>query len=136
VYFHSPVDQTVALGAPVTVPAFSTMATTPSLRLRAAFDGQQDYDRMTGISYQQGQNTLVSVGMTAAYAALGHAGYALIVPDLSAVSGFDARWALRAGDPVSWTATRTGGTLGLGFNAVPTIGATARTGIAFDTFTP
>jgi hypothetical protein len=37
---------------------------------------------------------------------------------------------------VIWIATRTGGTLGLGQNAVPTVGATVRTGIIFDGFTP
>jgi hypothetical protein len=135
VYFHSPVDQTVTLGAPVRMPDLSTVATTPSLRLRARFTMQSDYSRMTSINYQQGQNTLVAVSMTQAYAALG-AGYDLIVPELTAVSGFDAQWALHAGTPVSWIATRTGGTLGLGFDAVPTAGATVRTGSVFDTFTP
>lgn len=136
VYFHSPVDQTLTLGAPVAAPALSTVATTPSLRLRARFDNQQDYDRITSISYQQGQNRLVSVGMTAAYAALGLAGYDLTVPDLSAVAGFDTRWPLRADAPVFWIASRMGGTLGLGFNAVPTNGATVRTGITFDSLVP
>jgi hypothetical protein len=136
VYFHSPVDQTLTLGAPATVPAFSTVGTTPSLRLRARFDIQQDYDRITSINYQQGQTTLVSVGMTAAYSARAGTGYDLIVPDLSAVSGFDTRWALRAGEPVFWIATRTGGTLGLGVSPVATNGATSRTAITFDQFTP
>jgi hypothetical protein len=74
--------------------------------------------------------------MTAARAALDATGYDLVVPDLSRVAGFDARWALRAGEPVSWTATRTGGTVAPGFNVVTTNGATTRTGIAFDSFTP
>ena len=136
VYFHSAVDQTLTLGAPAMVPAFSTVGTTPSLRLRATFATQQDYDRLTSITYQQGQTTLVSVGMTAAYAARAGAGYDLIVPDLSGVSGFDGRWALRAGEPVFWIEARTGGTLGLGVSPVPTNGATSRTAIAFDQFTP
>jgi hypothetical protein len=136
VYFHSAVDQTLTLGAPAMVPAFSTVGTTPSLRLRATFATQQDYDRLTSITYQQGQTTLVSVGMTAAYAGRAGAAYDLIVPDLSGVSGFDGRWALRAGEPVFWIEARTGGTLGLGVSPVPTNGATRRTAIAFDQFTP
>ena len=136
VYFHAPVDQTLTLGAPATVPALSTIAATPSLRLRAKFDIQLDYDRLTNITYQQGQNTVVTVGMTAAYAALGSTGYDLMMPDLSSAPGFDAHWSLRAGDQVFWSATRTGGTLGLGQNAVPVVGATVRTAIIFDGFTP
>jgi hypothetical protein len=136
VYFRAPVDQTLTLGAPATVPALSTIATTPSLRLRARFDTQQDYDRLTEITYQQGLSTIVTISMTAAYAALGNSGYDLIVPDLSNAAGFDARWALRAGVPVSWSAARMGGTLGLGQNAVPVVGSTVRTSIVSNEFTP
>jgi hypothetical protein len=136
VYFRAPVDQTLSLGAPATMPALSTIAATPSLRLRAKFDIQPDYDRLTGITYQQGQSPVVTVSMTAAYAALSNSGYDLIVPDLSTAPGFDARWALRAGEPVSWSAARTGGTLGLGQNAVPRAGATVRLGIIFGEYTP
>ena len=135
-YFRTPVDQTLTLGAPATMPALSTIAATPSLRLRAKFDIQPDYDRLTGITYQQGQSPVVTVSMTAAYAALGNSGYDLIVPDLSSAPGFDARWALRAGEQVFWSVGRTGGTLGLGQNAVPTAGATVRLGIIFGEFTP
>jgi hypothetical protein len=136
VYFRVPVDQTLTLGAPATMPALSTIAATPSLRLRAKFAIQPDYDRLTGITYQQGQNTILTVSMTAAYAALDNVGYDLVVPDLTNAPGFDSRWALHAGERVFWIATRTGGTLGLGQNAVPTVGATVRTGIIFDGFTP
>ena len=136
VYFRAPIDQTLTLGAPATMPALSTIAATPSLRLRAKFDIQSDYDRLTSITYQQGQNTVVTVAMTASYAALGDFGYDLVVPDLTNAPGFDARWALHAGEQAFWIATRTGGTLGLGQNAVPTAGATVRTGIVFGLFTP
>jgi hypothetical protein len=118
------------------MPALSTIAATPSLRLRAKFDVQPDYDRLTGITYQQGQSPVVTVSMTAAYAALGDSGYDLIVPDFSSAPGFDARWALRAGEQLFWSVGRTGGTLGLGQNAVPTVGATVRLGIIFGEFTP
>jgi len=118
------------------MPVLSTMAVTPSLRLRARFDIQPDYDRLTSITYQQGQNTVVTVSITAAYAALGNVGYELIVPDLSSARGFDPRWALRAGEQVFWSAARVGGTLGVGQNAVPSAGATVRTTVVFDSFTP
>jgi hypothetical protein len=55
-------------------------------------------------------------------------GYDLVVPDLSGVAGFDPRWGLHANQPVFWSATRIGGSLGLGVNAQPFPGATSRTG--------
>ena len=73
--------------------------------------------------------------MTATYASLA-TGYGLVVPDLSGVAGFDARWALRPGVQISWTATRSGGTFALDPNAVPTVGSTIRTGIAFGLLDP
>ena len=132
-YFRSPLEQTLTLGPPITQPTFSTVAATPTLRLRAQFVAQTAYDQLTSVSFQQGQTTVVSVGMTASYVALTGAGYALVIPDLSAVAGFDQTRALRAGVGVSWTAVRTGGTLGLGNNAVPTDGATTRNAIVSGT---
>jgi len=136
VYFRSPVDQTLTLGAPVVEPILTTVAATPVLRLRARFAPQDEYDRLTLISFQQGPNTVVTVGMTAAYAGLNSTGYDLILPDLSSAAGFDSRWALQPAEPVFWVVNRIGGTLGLGLSAVQTDGATVRTGIAFGNFAP
>ena len=135
IYFRAPNDQTLTFGAPATVPSFRTIATTPSLRVGAAFDAQADYDRLTSIMYQQNQ-TIVSVGMTSAYASVAPAGYDLIVPDLSQVAGFDSHWALRPNDAVFWTSARIGGSLGLGVNAQPVPGATSRSAVRFGTFSP
>lgn len=132
-YFRSPVEQTITLGDVITTPTFSTVATTPALRLRAHFAGQSDYDRQTTIAFQQGETTVFAVSMTASYAAIAGAGYDLVVPDLSQVPGFDPTWALRAGVSVSWTANRIGGTLGLGLDAVPTEGTISRNAVAFGT---
>jgi len=75
--------------------------------------------------------------MTATYARLTSGGYDLTIPDLSAASGFDAAWALRPGVNVLWNVSRTGGTLGLGLNAVPTNGATERNAVSlFTLMTP
>jgi hypothetical protein len=126
VYFRSPADRTLTFGAVPVAPVLTVVASTPTLRLRAFFAAQADYDRFAAINFQQGQNTLVSVSMTRAYSELAAAGYDLVVPELSAVQGFDARWALREGSTVLWTSSRIGGTLGLGPNAVPVDGATMR----------
>lgn len=132
-YFRAPVNQTLMMGAPLIPPTVSTIATTPTVRLRAVFVAQADYDRNTLITYQQGNNTLVTVGMTGTYAGLTGHGYDLSIPDLSAVSGFQSAWALHTGTGLLWNVSRTGGTLGLGLNAVPANGATVRNAVSFFT---
>jgi hypothetical protein len=136
VYFRAPVDRTVSLGAPLIPPTISTVATSPSLRVRAQFVPQSDYDQSTSIFLEQAAGSaLVSLSMTAAYASVAN-GFDLVVPDLSAVAGFDPAWALRSGGTLIWAATRVGGTLALGRDAVPSDGTTQRRAFLQDTFTP
>jgi hypothetical protein len=135
-YFRAPVDQTITLGAPISAPDLSVVSTAPALRLRARFPMQSDYDRQTAISFQQGDNTIVGVAMTATYAALHATGYDLSIPDLSPIPGFDTAWALRPSTPVFYVMYRIGGTLGLGANAVPTDGATSRMALTFGDYQP
>ena len=125
-YFRTPTDRTLTLGAPLVLPTFSTVASAPALRLRAHFVPQSEYDRSAVVSYQQGTTTFVAISMTAAYAALTETGYDLVVPDLSGTAGFDPAWTLHTGETVLWSAVRIGGTLGLGRDAVPSDGATRR----------
>lgn len=132
-YFRSPSDQTLTLPTPLVRPTIDTVAMTPFLRLRARFVPQGDYDRAASMTYQQGTTTIVSLSMTAAYAALTVGGYELVVPDLSGTSEFDPAWALHPGGRLLWTAGRIGGTLGLGVGALSSDGATQRTGFATDT---
>jgi hypothetical protein len=126
VHFRTPADRTLAFGAVPDEPQLSVVSGAPTLRPRARFGPQLDYDRITGIAFQQGEATLVAVSMTAAYAGLAGSGYDLIVPELTGVEGFDPRWALQPGTSLLWTSSRIGGTLGLGLNAVPFDGATQR----------
>ena len=134
-YFRSPIDRTLILGAPVAPPAITAVSTSPSLRVRARFEQQPEYDRLTSIFYQQGPSSaLVVISMTPGYAALAD-GFDLIVPDLSHVAGFDPVWALIPGAQLLWSATRVGGTLGLGRDAVPTDGTTRRAAFRKDTIT-
>lgn len=135
-YFHAPVDQTLTLGAPMSSPALSVVATAPALRLRARFDSQADYDQQTAITYRQSGGPIVTVAMTATYASRLATGYDLVLPDLSVVAGFDASWTLRSHDPVFWTAFRIGGTLGLGLDAIPVDGSRQRTADGAASFQP
>lgn len=143
VYFRTPIDRSLEFGPEIIPPAFSTVAELPSLRLRAQFVPQDAYDRAVVISYQQnvvdfsGAHTgiQVSVSMTAAYAQL-IGGWDLTIPELSGVTGFQPAWALIPGFEVRWSAVRLGGTLPLGFTAVPRDGDVQRVATRDDTITP
>ena len=135
-YFRAPLPRTLTFPEPPHAPAVSFAATTPTVRPRARFDSQAAYDRVTGISYQQFQNTVVTVSMTPGYAAVNTAGYDMLVPDLTGVAGFDARWALSGGTTLLWTASRIGGTLGLEPGVVPADGDTRVIGTDAGFITP
>jgi hypothetical protein len=134
-YFHTPVDQTLTMGPPIEGPVISFAAPTAGLQLRGTFIEQPAYDRLAQVTFQQGENTVVSLSMTAAYASL-TGGLDLQLPDLASVSGFDPAWVIHRNEQVFWTATRTGGTLGLGIDRVPFDGATTRVAATSGTFTP
>jgi hypothetical protein len=134
VYFHSPTDRTLTFGATPIAPAISVASTTPSVRMRARFAAQADYDRLTSIHYQQDQYISVTVAMTGTYAAGGD--YDLIMPDLTGVPGFDPRWVLRSGTTLIWTSFLTGGTLSPALDAIPVDGSTKRVATDAGFFTP
>jgi hypothetical protein len=135
VYFRSPVDRTLAFGPDIIAPSFTTVATTPSLRIRAHFVPQDAYDREASVAYTGDGPSGVAVLMTAAYAAL-QGGYDLVNPELSGVAGFDPAWEMLPAPSVRWSANRMGGTLGLGIDPVPTDGAIRRAAFATDVITP
>lgn len=123
-YFRAPTARTVTFPDLPQAPELSFASTAPTVRPRAHFDSQASYDRLTGVNFQQIQNTSVSVTMTPAYAALNAGGYDLVVPELTGVAGFDTRWALHPGATLIWTSSRIGGTLGLAPNVTPADGDT------------
>ena len=130
VYYHTPTDRTMRFGASPIPPAVSIIGTGPALRLRAHFVPQDDYDQLTSVVYEQPSTPLfASLSMTPTYAT--RAGSNDIdVPDLLLVPGFDPSWALsRGAASVVWTAVRQGGTLPLGRNPVPFVGAIRRTNV-------
>jgi len=138
-YFHAVQDYTLGLGADVIPPAFSTIATSPTLRLRAHFVNQAEYGRETSVSYQEDSTRLVSVSMTQQYAQQAgnvYGVYDLVIPELTGVAGFQRGWALSPTSSLRWSAVRAGGTLGLGLDAVPFDGAIQRGAFVSDVLTP
>jgi hypothetical protein len=134
VYFRTPIDRALEFGPEIIPPAFTTVATTPTLRVRAQFVPQSAYDRAALIAYQQ-DTIQVSVSMTAVYATL-TGGFDLTIPELSGVAGFQPAWALHPGGDLRWSAVRLGGTLGLGFNVVAREGDVQRVAFRDDIITP
>jgi hypothetical protein len=134
-YFRSPADLTLNFGVVPIAPVLSTIATAPTVRLHANFVVQDDYDRFASINFQQGANTVVSLSMTEPYAGVGK-NYDLAIPDLSAVPGFDSRWALHTGTQVLWNSARIGGTLAWYYYAIPYDGDDSRVATDAGSFTP
>jgi len=135
-YFHAVQNYTLGLGADVIPPTFSTIATLPTLRLRARLVNQTEYDLRTSVTYQEDSTRLVSVSMTQDYALQVGGVYDLVIPELTDVAGFQPRWALSQGSSLRWSAVRAGGTLDLGFDVVPFDGATQRAAFISDVLTP
>ncbi len=135
-YFHAVQDYTLGLGADVIPPTFSTIATLPTLRLRARLVNQSEYDLRTSVTFQEDSTRLVSVSMTQDYALQVGGVYDLVIPELTDVTGFQRRWALSQGSVLRWSAVRAGGTLDLGFDVVPFDGATQRAAFISDVLTP
>ena len=125
-FFRAVQDYTIGLGADVVPPTLTTIATSPTLRLRAYFVNQAEYSRETSVSYQEDSTRVVSVSMTQDYALQIGGVYDLVIPELTGAAGFQPAWALSPTTSLRWSAARIGGTLGLGIEPVPFDGATRR----------
>jgi hypothetical protein len=132
-YSRNVVDRTVTLGAALSAPTTSTVATTPYLRLRAQLAAQSDYNRFGGVSFSQspGGNLARSVSVYATSTVAGASGFDLAIPDLTAAAGWDNAWGLQAGTATEYSVFATGGTAaGLAFlNQTATDGATIVTAL-------
>ena len=135
-FFRAVQDYTIGLGADVVPPTLSTVATSPTLRLRAYFVNQAEYSRETSISFQEASTRVVSVSMTQDYALQIGGVYDLVIPELTGVAGFLPAWALSPTTSLRWSAARVGGTLGLGIEPVPFDGATQRGAFISAVLTP
>ncbi len=107
--FRAAVDQTMALPAPLTAPAVSSLgATGGNTRLRATYTPQADYGSLWSMGFTQLGNNGVNVTLrtTAAYTAGGPV--TLDVPDLTGVTGWNVNWGLKPGFSTRWMFTANG----------------------------
>ncbi|MEP6621937.1 MAG: hypothetical protein ABJE47_21620 [bacterium] len=110
IFFKDAIDRTITLGAAPSAVTITSVATTPSPRLRAQATAQSDYSNLITSSFAQ-----LSSGVTRnvlIYQTMGHRGAAaawdVSMPDLSAVAGWDSNWALKSGASTTVSTVTTG----------------------------
>lgn len=112
-WYREPRDLDVDFGPRPGAPAFTTVATTPYVRLRADVPAQPEFGAMVSINFQQevrvpGVKMGTSVWMLATREYFGGtpSTWSMTMPDLRGVAGFDSRIGLDPG-PVRWLQTVT-----------------------------
>jgi hypothetical protein len=99
-YFQGSADRAVTLGPAPGAVTVTQAATTPSLRLRAQYTIQAEYNRGVGLTYSQATR-VVSVSMTQGYLN-NSTTFDHTLPELTGLTGFPAAAALVAGSTVNW----------------------------------
>ena len=137
IFFTDAVDKTVTLGAAPSSVTITSVATTPSPRLRTQATAQADYSNLITSSFAQllsgvTRNVLI-------YQTVGHRGgsstWDIAMPDLSAVSGWDSNWAIRAGTSTT-VSTVTTGYSSVGSLSPTSDGGFVKNGIQVQTIVP
>ena len=124
VYFRSPVDRTLALGAVLSTPTVTRIAGGLYSRTRAQLAAQSDYNRYFLADFSQsGLFRNASISATSGYT--GNAAWDLSIPDLSGATGWTNTWGLQNGTAISWSLSAQGGSIYL-LDASVTDGSTLK----------
>ena len=118
-------DRTVALGPAIGTPVITTVASSPSVRIRMQIPAQASYTSAMVAEFNQGNGPAsrqVELAVTAAYVGGAPATWSAAVPDLSGAAGYSASFGMTAATSVQSVAILTGGNML--FFALPTDGAT------------
>jgi hypothetical protein len=108
-FYRNPSDKTAALGASLSTPVVGSIATTPSVRLRATLSAQADYNSFVNVFYIQGNSTrTASVTATAGYFGT-VTNWVVDMPDLSGVTGFSSSFGLQSNQVTTWIMEAYGG---------------------------
>ena len=120
-YFRGAANGTLALGPKLT-PTVTSLATTPSQRLRTTAQVASEYDLFASVGYAQEDGNEATVSMTSGYRG-STTSWTLDIPDLSGTAGYNAAaWGLSTGTPVAYTMTVYGGAFGFVTGAPPADG--------------
>jgi hypothetical protein len=101
--FRNAGSQNLAIGPSLSVPTFEQIPESPSPRFRASFASQVEYGAAARL-VANGSNVF-TVDVTAAYTSGTPATWELVVPDLSAVAGWNSGWNFTPGNNVALEAT-------------------------------
>lgn len=114
--FRDPGNQTVTLGAVLSTPTVTTVATAPYARLRSVLARQSDYANSWTASFSQGTITdsrAAFIIMTSGY--IGSAtSFDVTIPDFTGVAGWQSIWGLQSGMQTGWTTSASGWVAGSG----------------------
>lgn len=133
-YNRDLVNRSITLGPSLTAPTIASLGATPYVRLSASGPWQAEYGDAVGVGFTQStaNSNSWTMAMSRSYAG-GGGTWTLALPDFTAVTGFNASWAL-AGAATNWSVSATGGLIGFagagvtGFGENGSFRAGARTG--------
>lgn len=106
--FKDAVDRTIALGPVLAAPTVTAIAGGTTGRFQAVITTQQEYNSLFTLTVEQATGpgrSLVICGVQQTRAYASGSPVTLSTPDLTAVSGFDPNWALKAGSVGAWIVT-------------------------------
>jgi hypothetical protein len=124
IYFRTPADATLTLGAALATPTVTRASNTPYARPRVQLALQTDYNRAITAEFEQASLTR-SVSITATSGYTGGTAWDITMPDLSGAAGWQNTWALQAGTAFDWSLSATSGAIFL-FDPNVTSGSTYR----------
>lgn len=137
-FFGSPTDRSVALGATLPAQTITVASSAPYARLRAQGTVTAAYGKYIEVSFTQETSAVLrfaSVNVSAGYLA-NATSYDVTIPDFTSVTGWDNNWGPRNGTPTAWNVTGIGFT-GTGVSGpTPADGATIQGALRTGTITP
>ncbi len=95
-FYRDARDRSLTVGPPASRPTFTTLATSPYVRLKVDIASQPEYDASVNLLFQQA-GALVSIGATKEYFGGTPQTWSLTIPDLSGIEGFDGAAGLKPG---------------------------------------
>jgi hypothetical protein len=111
-FYKTPSDLTLGFGPMVGLPVFTSLGTSPYLRLRAQVTSQTEYPGLVSVDFSQTVNEetvkLFSIITTAGFHGTVPTTWDVSIPDLSS-AGYNSAWGLQNGT-YYWSVTASSGT--------------------------
>ena len=107
-YFRDAVDRTLSLGPVIGPVTITTVATVPSVRLRAQYATQSEYNGTVSVRYDQASGAITRIySLSASRGYLGSStAFDTVIPDLSNLTGWNPSWGLASTAQIRWSLSR------------------------------